>query len=503
MNTDGEKIAQNLHEIFIKSAIIADFIVIFVALYYEYQHIMRKKNNLLFILLCLFVVPCAAQKSWPVPTPKQIGWHNAELGVVFHYDLHVFDGKRYEQNDNRINPIEDYNIFAPRHLDTDQWIRSAKAAGARFAVLTVTHETGFALYQSDVNPYCLKALRWRNGKGDLLAEFVASCRKYGIQPGIYVGIRWNSFLGIHNFRVEGGDAFAANRQLWYKHFCEKMVTELCTRYGPLFMIWFDGGADNPAGDGPDVLPIVQRYQPNCLFYHNVQHADFRWGGSESGIVDYPCWSSFPQPYSHHSQSDTEAAHLKRLKHGDPTGAFWVPAMADIPLRSAAGRHEWFWEPDDENAVLSVDALMARYEGSVGRNATLILGLTPNPDGLLPKGDSLRLQEFGTAIDALYGHPLCALSPTKDKMTGKRQLTLPLSAPTTVHAVILQEDIAFGERVRAYRLEARVAGHWQTVDEGTCIGHKHIIRFTPVIADKMRLTVTQSTLPPHIINFSVF
>ena len=56
-----------------------------------------------------------------------------------------------------------------------------------------------------------------------------------------------------------------------------MVEELCTRYGDLYMIWFDGGADDPRGDGPDVEPIVNKYQPNCLFYHNIDRADFRWG----------------------------------------------------------------------------------------------------------------------------------------------------------------------------------------------------------------------------------
>ena len=89
-------------------------------------------------------------------------------------------------------------------------------------------------------------------------------------------------LGIHNFKAEGEGEFARNRQEWYKRLCEKMVTELCTRYGELFMIWFDGGADDPKGLGPDVEPIVNKYQPNCLFYHNVNRADLRWGGSESG-----------------------------------------------------------------------------------------------------------------------------------------------------------------------------------------------------------------------------
>ena len=216
------------------------------------------------ILVCLFcsLMACAQQQA-PLPASRQLKWHDAELGVVFHYDLHVFDGQVYGQGNNRINPIEDYNIFNPTQLDTDQWIAAAKAAGAKFAVLTATHETGFGLWQSDVNPYCLKAVKWRDGKGDVVRDFVNSCRKYGIQPGIYVGIRWNSLLGIHNFKAEGDGEFARNRQAWYKRLCEKMVTELCTRYGDLFLIWFDGGADDPAGLGPDVEPIVNQYTTCC------------------------------------------------------------------------------------------------------------------------------------------------------------------------------------------------------------------------------------------------
>ena len=57
------------------------------------------------------------------------------MGAVFHYDLHVFDGIRYGQGNNRINPIEDYNIFNPTELNTDQWIQAAKAAGCKFRTL--------------------------------------------------------------------------------------------------------------------------------------------------------------------------------------------------------------------------------------------------------------------------------------------------------------------------------------------------------------------------------
>ena len=84
--------------------------------------------------------------SFPIPNQRQLAWQEAELGVVFHYDLHVFDGQKYRQGENRINPMPDYQIFNPEKLDTDQWIKTAKDAGATFAILTATHETGFAMF---------------------------------------------------------------------------------------------------------------------------------------------------------------------------------------------------------------------------------------------------------------------------------------------------------------------------------------------------------------------
>lgn len=433
----------------------------------------------------------------PVPAARQMKWHEAELGVVFHYDLHVFDGEAYGQGGNRINPVEDYNIFNPASLDTDQWIMAAKAAGARFAVLTATHETGFGLWQSDVNPYCLKAVRWRDGRGDIVRDFVNSCRKYGIQPGIYIGIRWNSLLGIHNFRAEGDGEFARNRQEWYRRLCEKMVTELCTLYGDLFMIWFDGGADDPDGLGPDVEPIVDRYQPDCLFYHNVDRADLRWGGSESGTVGYPCWSTFPYPYSHSNADEGVMDHNELLAHGDADGAYWVPAMADTPLRGYNGRHEWFWEPGDEDAVYPLENLMDMYEKSVGRNATLIVGLTPDPDGLIPEGDVERLKEWGDEIRRRFGSPLARTSGKADT------LTLDMEGRQTCDYYILQEDISQGERIRAYRIEARTGGSWVTVAHGSSVGHKRIGSFPPVEASAFRVVVEKSTGTPVIRDFSVY
>lgn len=459
------------------------------------------KNNLFYLLILAFGIfldgNAQTNKVQPTPAPRQLKWHEAEMGAVFHYDLHVFDGIRYGQGNNRTTPVDDYNIFNPTKLDTDQWIKAAKDAGCKFAVLTATHETGFGLWQSDVNPYCLKAVKWRDGKGDIIRDFVNSCRKYGVEPGIYIGIRWNSLLGIHNFKTEGEGEFARNRQIWYKRYCEKMVEEICTRYGELYMIWFDGGADDPQGDGPDVEPIVNKHQPNCLFYHNVNRADFRWGGSESGTVEYPCWSAFPYPCSHHKQIESASNHLNLLKHGDKDGSYWVPAMADTPLRGANGRHEWFWEPGDENNIYSLNELMDKYEKSVGRNATLILGLTPDTTGLLPAGDAKRLQEMGQEINRRFSAPVAKTSGQK------KALTLNTKKDQQINYYMIQENIKKGERIRRYTIEAKVNGKWLVVSEGESVGHKRIEKIKSISASAFRLTINQSTSIPDIINFSIF
>lgn len=85
-----------------------------------------------------------------------------------------------------------------------------------------------------------------------------------------------------------------------------------------------------------------------------------------------------------------------------------------------GRHEWFWEPGDDAHVFPLEHLMKMYYGSVGRNSTLILGVTPDDRGLLPDVDVARLKEFGDEIQRRFGNPIATTQGE-----GKRlQLKLP-------------------------------------------------------------------------------
>ena len=82
----------------------------------------------------------------------------------------------------------------------------AKSLGTTVAVLVVKHELGFCLWQSEANPYCLKASPWRAGHDDVLRDFVESCRKHGLKPGVFTEARVDARLGIDNFNPLQGAA---------------------------------------------------------------------------------------------------------------------------------------------------------------------------------------------------------------------------------------------------------------------------------------------------------
>lgn len=462
-----------------------------------------QKNKLFFTLFVAFfscmVYAGNVKVTLPIPTQAQIDWQDAELAVLISYDLHVSDGKVYKQFQNRITPIEDINIFSPNQLDTDQWIRSVKDMGAKIAILTATHETGFALFQSDVNPYCMKALKFQNGKGDIVRDFVNSCRKYGIRPGIYIGIRWNSFLGVYDFMMpKDGTKFQKNRQDFYNKMCEGMTEELMSRYGDLAIVWYDGGGHGPELGGADILPIVEKYQKNIIFYHNSQRADIRWGGSETGTVKYPCWGGYPFPYSHSkNQEFIFKDKCELLKTGVADGKYYMPAMADVPLRGYNGRHEWFWEPGGVNHIFPLENLMHMYMNSVGRNSTLILGLTPDDRGLMPEEDVKRIKEFGTEINRRFSKPLSSVHGDGAK------LVMTFNKPTLVNCTAVSEDISKGERIRSYVIEGKVNGKWKLLTSGSCVGHKRLEEISPVHVTALRLKVKESIGKPYILDFSAF
>lgn len=101
-------------------------------------------------------------------------YEKLQFGVSYHFSMNTFTGNDYETGGV---PAGTYN---PTQLDVRQWIRVARDLGARYAVLTAKHMSGFCLWDSNGYDYDVAA---SGNKSDVVAAFMAACKEYGLQPG--------------------------------------------------------------------------------------------------------------------------------------------------------------------------------------------------------------------------------------------------------------------------------------------------------------------------------
>lgn len=432
--------------------------------------------------------------SIPKPSAAQMVWQDCEVGLIYHFDLPL--AASIFPHDKPYRRTLDPNLYQPRDLDTDQWIEAAKAAGARYAIFTATVSNGFMQWQSDLYPYSLKQTTWRNGKADVVADFIASCHKANIRPGLYFSTFRNAYWNVLGHYVDWGQGRSAEQQADYNRVAEKMTEELCSRYGPLVQIWYDAGVKTPEEGGPDVLPIFEKHQPDSVFYHSKQRSDHRWVGNEDGYADYPCWATMPDKQSGVSHNASDWKPL--LASGDPNGKVWSPAMVDVPLRGAHGAHNWMWAPNEDHTAHSTEALVDMYYNSVGRNSNFIIGEVITPEGLVPESDIKRLADFGAEIRQRFERPIAETSGRGNFV----ELHLP--QPRNIDHLMVMEDIAHGELIRDYSVEGLVSGgKWEKLGEGQSVGHKRIQKVEPVRVSAVRLRAERALAEPHIRCLSVF
>lgn len=417
----------------------------------------------------------------PVPTGPQAAWHDMEIGLFVHFNMFTYLPGEISAE-----------IFQPARLDTDQWMEAAVAIGAKYAVLTAKHGCGFCVWPTDVKDYdySVKHTSWKNGKGDIVADFVKSCRKYNVKPGIYYNVATNQYMGVKRHKLndgKGGETPEEHRR--YLEVCEQQLTELWSRYGELFEVWFDGGVMPVGQGGPDILPLLDKYQPNAVVFQGppgTRHL-IRWVGNERGVAPYPCWSTVREGTSEDGTKEKDFA-------GTPDGNFWAPAEVDVPLRG----NVWQWNPNQEHLVASLEHLVKIYYESVGRNCNLLLNAGPDRNGLITEIDMDRYREFGREVQRRFKHPLAETSGRGEK------IMLELPEPQAVNQVVLMEDISHGERVRKYVVEGLLeTNNWIRLCEGTVIGHKHIQQIERRKISAVRLHLTESVTEPIIRKVSLF
>ena len=426
------------------------------------------------------------------PTPDQLRWQDMELGVIIHYCMDIYNPDcKHIKNAEVATEIPPEKIN-PKHLDVDQWLRAAKAMGAKYAVLVANHCTGFSLWPTAENDYCTRSLAWKDGKGDICRDFIAACQKYDIKPGFYYSTGCNGYYDINDGTIRG--EYRTEKYREYVRHVEAQVTELWTEYGKLFEIWFDGGVVDPKQGGPDLVPLLQKYQPQAMCFQGPREHlnDLRWVGNEDGLAPENCWAT---TNAGDSNFDGTVSH-EEAGIGDPNGIHYWPAETDMPNRNHHGfGGGWFWREGEEDTVFTPEELLDCYIRSVGRNSNLLLGMGISTDGDFK--DEEQFIAFGRLLRETFGTPL-AIAEAPDSL----DCTLIAPEGKTAQYLVIREDIADGQRIRAFVIRADE----REIYRSNCVGHKRIVplaRYGAEGAKSITFTVTEAVGEARLRDVAIY
>ena len=495
-----------------------------------------------------------------LPRPNQVAWMRLERTFFLHFGVNTFN--EVEWGSGR----EDPSIFDPARLDANQWLRAVKQLDGRMLVLVAKHHDGFAMWPSRYTAHSSAASPWRGGKGDLVREVADAAREAHVKLGIYLSpadlyqLRTNpanpaGYYGNGSPRLTstiptdpasfssdpsrgrtpapGFGSFTYRVDDYNRYFLNQLY-ELLTEYGPVQEVWFDGANPDPSVaesyDYAAWYDLIRRLQPGAVIMG--KGPDVRWVGSESGYGRTTEWSVIPLPTSPHQfrwpdMRDADLGSRARLKPG--SHLWWYPAETNVTL---LGNGQWFWSRTKRPRP--VTQLVDIFYSSIGRNANLILNLSPDNRGLVPDDQIAALGQMAEIVRETFARNLAAgaritadqaaprhgaaavvdgdLDTWWEAAPGRRAgtLTLRLPKPATFDVVSLQEAVDHrGQRIEAFALDtwdgnAWVAARTIASDTLTSVGHRRLIRLrSPVTADRVRVRITGARLEPTLAEVGLF
>ncbi len=428
----------------------------------------------------------------PKPTPQQLLWQEQELGVIIHYIMDIYAPRmrpsqiKSKKVRKKLHPSK----INPTNLDVEQWVRSAHELGAKYAVLVANHCTGFSLWQTKINDYCTRSLAWKDGKGDIVADFIDACKKYNIKPGLYYSTAVNGYYDISDRKKHD---YLTHYYQDYVRNVEAQVTELWSQYGDLFEIWFDGGIIPHEKGGPNLEPILKKYQPNAVCFQGpLSHPhNLRWVGTEEGLAPPNCWSTtnMGEGTFDGTKEDYDAGA------GTPNGKYYCPAETDTPNRSLKSfGGGWAWKKGQKKFVRSPEELLDCYIKSVGRNSNLLLGMAISPSGQFE--DEEQFIEFGKLLKKTFGRPITEKICEK---TDEKTIALTMPSDKQGKYLVLREKLDNGQLIR----EFNVLVNGEKVYESECIGHKRIIPLTIPQGSTVTVEITKALNGYQLRDISVY
>ena len=408
-----------------------------------------------------------------IPTPQQLSWQQMELTAFLHFGINTFTGR--EWGDGKEDPA----LFNPSELNAEQWVRTLKEAGFKMVLLTAKHHDGFCLWPTATTKHSVASSPWKKGQGDVVRELRKACDKYDMKFGVYLS-PWDRNAECY------GDSPR------YNDFFIRQLTELLTNYGEVHEVWFDGAnGEGPNGrkqvyDWEAFYKTIQRLQPKAVMA--IMGDDVRWVGNEKGLGRETEWSATvltPGIYTRSEENNTRLGVFSKAKDlgsrsmlAEATELFWYPSEVDVSIRPG-----WFYHAEEDTKVKSLKHLSDIYFQSVGYNSVLLLNIPPDRRGLIHEADVKRLKEWNA-------------------VSGSEKI-YSLKSESEINVVMLQEDIAKGQRVESFAIEVLTEQGWQEVGQGTTVGYKRLLRFPAVKASQLKVKINECRLSAHISQVGAF
>ena len=428
---------------------------------------------LLLLVGCHHVEPYG-----PVPTKQQLAWQDMDMYAFIHYSLNTYTDQEWGFGN------EDPALFNPSDLDCRQWARTAKAAGFKGIIITGKHHDGFCLWPNPVSKHTVRESSWRGGRGDVLKELSEACAEEGIKFGIYIS-PWDRHDPSY-----GTEA--------YNEVFRQTLESALSGYGPVFEQWFDGAC----GEGPNGKRQVYdwelfhsevfKWQPQAVVFSNIGPG-CRWVGNERGEAGRTSWSTFSPDLHGALHEELPGDYESYLTQGDAGGEAWIPSETDVSIRPG-----WFWKESENSQVKSVKQLLDIYYKSVGRNSLLLLNVPPDTRGRIHEIDSVRLMEFRQALDNIFADNL-ALEQRREGNIW----TVKVRPGKPFNRVVLQEDIAKGQRISAFTVEVETADGWAPLAQETTVGRKRILLVPQTSCETLRVRVTDALAKPLLKDIGLY
>lgn len=197
----------------------------------------------------------------PKPEPRVERFERLAYGMFIHYGLYSQLGKGEWIMHLADMPKAQYaklkDTFRAEEFDGRKIARLAREAGMRYITITTRHHDGFSLYDTcGLSEY--DAVH-SPAKRDLIADFVHGCRQEGILPFFYhTTLDWYQ------------DSFQEDFP-GYLEYLRRSVELLCTNYGPIGGLWFDGNWSRPDANWEldKLYGLIRKHQPEAMIINNT------------------------------------------------------------------------------------------------------------------------------------------------------------------------------------------------------------------------------------------